>query len=301
MTTDTAATGGAPVGTIGAGQVTATDRPRASRGLPWVYALLAVGLVGVAGPFVWMVLGSVKPEPELREVPPTWLPRNVTLDNYRELFSRLDFPQFFVNSALVATAVTVGNLLVCSMLGYALAKLDFPGKRLLFLVVLGMLMVPYVVLLVPQFVLVSNMHLINTYPGIILPLLAVVMPFGVFLMRQYIFGLPDELIDAARVDGAGEFRIFATVVAPLIKPALAALGILTFLASWNNFLWPLVAAQTEDKYTLPVALALYSVGQNRTQYGLLLAGSVVVVMPVLAVFLALQRHFVQGIAMTGLK
>jgi multiple sugar transport system permease protein len=268
---------------------------------PWVYVLLAAGLVVMAGPFVWMLLGSVKPEGELRRLPPTWLPQHVTLGNYRRLFAELDFPRFFVNSTLVALAVTVGNLVVCALLGYALAKMDFPGKRALFLLVLGMLMVPYVVLLVPQFVLISNMHLVNTYPGIILPILAVAMPFGVFLMRQYISGLPDELIDAARVDGAGEFRIFWAVIAPLTKPAQATLGILTFLGAWNNFLWPLVAAQTEDKYTLPVALALYSVGQNRTDYGLLLAGSVVVVLPVLLVFVALQRHFVQGIAMTGLK
>jgi multiple sugar transport system permease protein len=263
--------------------------------------LLALGLVAMAGPFVWMLLGSAKTEGELRRLPPTWLPERATLANYRELFSRLDFPRYFMNSVLVAVLVTVGNLVICSMLGYALAKMDFPGKRLLFTLVLGMLMVPYVVLLVPQFVLVSNMHLVNTYPGIILPILAVAMPFGVFLMRQYISALPDELIDAARVDGAGEFRIFYAVIAPLTKPALATLGILTFLGAWNNFLWPLVAAQTEDKYTLPVALALYSIGQNRTDYGLLLAGSVVVVLPVLLVFIALQRHFVQGIAMTGLK
>lgn len=276
-------------------------RGRRAQGRGWVYVALGLGLVVVAGPFVWMLLGSVKPEGELRRVPPTWLPHSVTLENYRQLFSRLDFPRYFLNSALVAVAVTVANLVVCAMLGYALAKLEFAGKRVLFALVLGMLMVPYVVLLVPQFVLVSNLHLVNTYAGLILPALAVAMPFGVFLMRQYISGLPDDLIDAARVDGAGEFRIFASVIAPLTRPALATLGILTFLGSWNNFLWPLVAAQTEDKYTLPVALALYSVGQNRTQYGLLLAGSAVVVLPVLAVFIALQRYFVQGIAMTGIK
>lgn len=274
---------------------------RSGRARPWVYVGLALGLVLVAGPFGWMLLGSVKSENELRQLPATWLPHEFTLENYRQLFSRLDFPRYFLNSTLVAVTVTLANLVICAMLGYALAKLEFAGKRALFGLVLGMLMVPYVVLLVPQFVLVSNLRLVNTYAGLILPALAVVMPFGVFLMRQYIAGLPDDLIDAARVDGAGEFRIFARVIAPLTKPALATLGILTFLASWNNFLWPLVAAQTEDKYTLPVALALYSVGQNRTQYGLLLAGSAVVVLPVLAVFVALQRHFVQGIAMTGLK
>lgn len=264
-----------------------------------LYVVLVLGLLAVAGPFVWMALSSVKPEREIREVPPTWWPETFTLDNFRELFSRLDFPLYFFNSGLVATLVTVGNLLFCSLVGYALAKLRYPGKRVLFLAVLGMLMVPGMVTFVPQFVLVSNMGLANTYAGLILPFL--VGPFGVFLMRQFLQSIPDDLIEAARVDGAGEFRIFWRVVLPLCRPALATLGILTFLASWNNFLWPLVVATTEDKYTLPVALALYSVGQNRTDYGLLLAGAVVVVLPVLIVFVLLQRHFLRGIATTGLK
>ncbi|MGW5666596.1 carbohydrate ABC transporter permease [Micromonospora sp. NPDC003776] len=264
-----------------------------------LHVVLVLGLLAVAGPFVWMALASVKPEREIRAVPPTWWPETFTLDNFRELFSRLDFPLYFVNSALVAAVVTVGNLLFCSLVGYALAKLRYPGKRMLFLAVLGMLMVPGMVTFVPQFVLVSNMSLTNTYAGLILPFL--VGPFGVFLMRQFLQSIPDDLIEAARVDGAGEFRIFWRVVLPLCRPALATLGILTFLGSWNNFLWPLVVATTEDKYTLPVALALYSVGQNRTDYGLLLAGAVVVVLPVLIVFLLLQRHFLRGIATTGIK
>ncbi|MFJ6199925.1 carbohydrate ABC transporter permease [Micromonospora sp. NPDC092111] len=264
-----------------------------------LYVVLVLGLLAVVGPFVWMALSSLKPEREIRQVPPTWWPETITLDNFRELFSRLDFPLYFFNSALVATLVTIGNLLFCSLVGYALAKLRFPGKRALFLAVLGMLMVPGMVTFVPQFVLVSNMGLTNTYAGLILPFL--VGPFGVFLMRQFLQSIPDDLIEAARVDGAGEFRIFWRVVLPLCRPALATLGILTFLASWNNFLWPLVVATTEDKYTLPVALALYSVGQNRTDYGLLLSGAVVVVLPVLIVFLVLQRHFLRGIATTGIK
>ncbi|MFI2652294.1 MULTISPECIES: carbohydrate ABC transporter permease [Micromonospora] len=264
-----------------------------------LYVVLVLGLLAVAGPFVWMALSSLKPEREIRDVPPTWWPETVTLDNFRGLFSRLDFPLYFFNSALVATLVMVGNLLFCSLVGYALAKLRYPGKRVLFLAVLGMLMVPGMVTFVPQFVLVSNMGLTNTYAGLILPFL--VGPFGVFLMRQFLQSIPDELIEAARVDGAGEFRIFWRVVLPLCRPALATLGILTFLASWNNFLWPLVVATTEDKYTLPVALALYSVGENERNYGLLLAGAVVVVLPVLLVFLVLQRHFLRGIATTGIK
>jgi multiple sugar transport system permease protein len=246
-----------------------------------------------------MVLSSVKPEAEVCAIPPTWWPQTFTMDNYEQLFSRLDFPTYFLNSAIVAVVVTLGNVVFGSMLGYALAKLDFPGKRTVFSLVMLTLMVPGVVTFVPLFVLTTNIGLTNTLPGMFLPFVA--GPFGVFLMRQFILGLPDELIAAARVDGAGELRIFFSVILPLCGPALATLAILTFLGSWNNFLWPLVVAQTEDKYTLPVALALYSVGQNSTQYGLLLAGAVVVVVPVVAVFLVLQRYFVQGIAMTGIK
>lgn len=263
------------------------------------YAVLGLGLVVVMSPFFWMALSSVKTEGEIRRVPPTWWPETPTLDNFRELFTRLDFTQFFANSTLVAVVVTLGNLVFCSMLGYVLAKYDFAGKKLLFRVVLGTLMIPGMVTLVPLFVLVANMGMVNTYFGLILPFLAA--PFGVFLMRQFFLGIPDELIDAARVDGASEGRIFVQIVVPLAKPALATLAILTFLGSWNNFLWPLVVATTEDRYTLPVALALYSTGQNQTDYGLLLAGAVVVLMPILVLFLLLQRYFVQGIAMTGIK
>jgi multiple sugar transport system permease protein len=264
-----------------------------------LYAVLTGGLLIVVGPFLWMALSSFKPEREIRSVPPTWWPHTWTLGNYRELFDRLDFPLYFANSALVATLVTAGNLVFCSLIGYALAKLRFPGRRLLFLTVLGMLMVPGMVTFVPQFVLISNMGLANSYAGLVLPFLA--GPFGVFLMRQFLLAIPDDLIEQARVDGAGEWRIFWRIVLPLCRPALATLGILTFLASWNNFLWPLVVATTNDKYTLPVALALYSIGQNRIYFGLLLAGAVVVVVPVLIVFLMLQRHFLRGIATTGLK
>ncbi len=264
-----------------------------------LYALLGGGLVVMVGPFVWMLVGSFKTEKEIRQIPPTWLPDNPTLANYGTLFDRLDFPTYFTNSAVVAILTTVGNLLFCSAAGYALAKLRFPGKRLLFAVVLGTIMVPSIVTMVPLFVLSSNLGLVNTLAGLILPFLA--QAFGVFLMRQFITSIPNDLLEAARIDGASELRIYARIVLPLCRPALATLGILTFLASWNNFLWPLVSATTEDGYTLPVALALYSIGQNRTDYDILLAGSVVVVVPVLFVFVLLQRHFVRGIATTGLK
>jgi multiple sugar transport system permease protein len=270
-----------------------------SRGRWTLYTVLTVLLVVVIAPFVWMVLGSLKTQGELLQSPPTWWPETATLDNYTQLFSRLNFKQYFFNSTVVAVCVTAGNLLFCSMLGYALAMLDFKGKKILFAVVMGTLMIPGVVTFVPLFVLVANIGLIDTLPGLILPFLAA--PFGVFLMRQFFLGLPRDLLDAGRVDGAGELRIFRQIFLPLAGPALATLGILTFLGSWNNFLWPLVVAQQEKTYTLPVALALYSTGQNSTQYGLLLAGATVVVVPVLAIFLIFQRRVIEGIATTGIK
>lgn len=265
----------------------------------WLYLLLTVALLVVVTPFVWMVLGSVKTNAELRQVPPTWLPESPTLDNYTSLFSRLSFGRYFFNSTLVAVVVTVSNLLFCSMVGYALVMLRFRGKRVIFALIIGTLMIPGVVTFVPLFVLVANLGLVNTLPGLFLPFL--VAPFGVFLMRQFIMSLPRDLVEAARIDGAGELAIFGRVILPLLGPAMATLGILTFLGSWNNFLWPLVVAQTNDTYTLPVALALVSTGQNQTEYGLLMAGATVVVLPVLVVFLLFQKRFIQGIATTGMK
>lgn len=275
----------------------ATKRSAISSG--WLYLILTIGFIAVIAPFLWMVLGSFKGEGELRQVPPTWWPQSPTLDNYRDLFDKQNFPRYFLNSTLVAVVVTAGNLVFCSMLGYALAKLNFGGKRVVFGLVMGTLMVPGMVTFVPLFVLVANLGMVDSYPGLILPFL--VTPFGVFLMRQFIVTLPDDLLDAGRVDGASELRIFRQIILPLCGPALATLGILTFLGSWNSFLWPLVVAQTQTHYTLPVALALFSTGQNQVNYGLLLAGATVVVAPVLVVFLIFQRRFIEGIATTGIK
>ena len=265
----------------------------------WLYIVLVTGFVAMIFPFIWMLLGSFKTNAEIRSAPLNFFPENPTLENYVQLFGRLDFTTYFTNSVVVAVFVTLGNIVFSSMLGYALAKLEFAGKKVLFGLVLGTLMVPGVVTFVPLFVLTSNLGLVNSYPGLILPFL--ITPLGVFLMRQFILSLPDDIIEAARIDGASEWRIFLRVIMPLCGPAVATLAILTFLGSWNNFLWPLVVATSEDKYTLPVALALYSVGQNASQYGLMMAGAVVVVVPVLTIFIALQRYFVQGIALTGIK
>ena len=283
--------------TIASGSRTRRRRP-SRRG--WTYFGLVAAVAVTLLPFIWMLLGSFKTQAELVQRPVTWWPQNATMDNYTHWFSDLHIEQFFANSLIVAVFTVLGNLLFCSMVGYALAKMDFPGKQFLFLLVMLTLMIPGVVTFVPMFVMVSKLGLVNTYPALILPFL--VSPLGVFLMRQFMMGIPDTLIEAARIDGASELRIFARIVMPLCGPSLATLGILTFLGSWNNFLWPLVAAQSEDKYTLPVALSLYSTGvQNATDYGLLLAGSVLVIAPIVALFIALQRFFIQSIASTGIK
>jgi len=264
-----------------------------------LYTVVTLGFVAVITPFVWMILGSFKGQGELLRVPPTWWPEAPTLENYRTLFGKGMFPRSFANSTFVAVVVTAANVTFCSMVGYALAKLKFRGKNLVFALVMATLMVPGMVTLVPLFVLVANLGMVDTYPGLILPFL--VTPFGVFLMRQFIIDLPDDLLDAGRIDGAGELRIFRQIILPLCGPGVATLGILTFLSSWNSFLWPLVVAQTQDYYTLPVALALFSTGQHETDYGLLLAGATVVVLPIVIVFLILQRRFIEGIATTGIK
>lgn len=263
-----------------------------------LHVILTGLLLVVITPFVWMVLGSLKSQGELLQVPPTWLPEAPTLDNFERLFAR-PFARYFANSAVVALAVTIGNLLFSSMFGYALAHLNFPLKKVLFAAVMLCLMIPGLVTFIPQYVLVVNMGLANTLPALILPFL--VQPFSVFLMRQFFLGLPRELLEAGRLDGVGEIAIFFRIYLPLAGPAFATLGILTFLGSWNNFLWPLVVASSEKVYTLPVALALISTGQNQTDYGLLLAGATLIVAPILLVFLFFQRYFVQGIAATGIK
>jgi len=265
----------------------------------WLYVLLIVGLVFVIGPFLWMVLGSLKAQSELLRQPPTWLPASPTFGNYTRLWERLNFPRFFWNSTLIAVGITVSNLVFCSMVGYALAKLRFFGRDLVLMLVLATLLIPGAVLLVPTFVLMSKPSLIDTLWAVILP--AAAAPVGVFLMRQFMLGIPDELLEAGRVDGASEFYLFWRVVIPLSTPALAALGILTFLPAWNALLWPLVVLTSQENFTLPVALAIFARGQFQADYGLLMAGSVVLVLPVIVIFVALQRHFTESISMTGLK
>ncbi|MDW8807341.1 carbohydrate ABC transporter permease [Streptomyces scabiei] len=269
---------------------------------PLLYVIASLGLLLMAAPLLWMALSAFKTKKDLTASPPVWLPSQWTLSNFSQLLDQLDMPRYFMNSLIVAVLVTVCNLLFCSMVGYALAKLDFTGRSKVFGVVLVALMVPGNLLILPLYVLMNKLSLIDTYAGLVLPFAA--GAFGVFLMRQFMQSVPDELLEAARIDGAGEWYIFFRIVMPLVKPALATLAIFTFLGSWNNFVWPLIATNDPGKYTLPVALATFANDPNRTiagGNGMLMAGSLLVVLPVLVVFIVLQRHFTQGIATAGLK
>jgi multiple sugar transport system permease protein len=274
-------------------------RPLAGLGRWWVYALLVIGLVLTVIPFIWMLSGSFKTQRELLQATPSLLPQDPTTANYERFWNRLDLPRLFWNSTFIAVMITLANLVFCSMVGYALAKIRFAGRKLIFLLVIGTLLVPGSVTLVPLFVLMAKLELVDSLWAVILPVAA--GPLGVFLMRQFMLGIPDDLLDAARVDGARELTIFWRIVLPLSVPALAALGIITFLPAWNALLWPLVVLTSQENYTLPVALAIVSRGQFQADYGLLMAGSVALVLPVIVLFLVLQRRFTQSVAMTGIK
>jgi multiple sugar transport system permease protein len=274
-------------------------RPR-SVSQPLLYAaLLLCGLLTLL-PFVWVVSGSLRSLDEIRSDPGAWLPHHVTLDNFVRLFRTQGFGRWLVNSVVVAVMVIVGNVMAASAAGYALAKLEFAGKRLAFGAVMAAMMVPVTSVFITQFVITVDLGLADTLPGIALP--AVALPLSVFIMRQYAMSVPDELLEAARIDGAGEFRIFFRIFLPLAGPAVATITIMSFLFSWNNFVWPLIVAQSMSSYTLPVGLAATSqAAAHVTDYGLMLAGAIVVMLPVLVLFLCLQRYFVQGVAGTGMR
>ena len=263
-------------------------------------ARLALLLGGIAalGPMLWMIAASFMQPGEASTYPPHVLPRDPTLQHYRALFTRLDLGRYALNSAIVAVAVTALSLLINAAAGYAFAKLRFRGRDRTFRLLATGLVIPVQVTMLPLFLLLKQLHLVNSYAGVIIPGLASI--FGIFLVRQYALSLPDDLLDAARVDGASEWRVFRSVVLPVIRPVLATLGIWTFLATWNDFMWPLIVLSDERKYTLPVALAGL-MGEHAQDVELMMAGAVLTVLPVLAVFLLLQRYYVEGVTAGSVK
>lgn len=264
----------------------------------FVYAILLVAAAITVYPLVWMVFASLMPAGEAQSLPPPFWPSRVTFIHYKELFERLSLARYFANSLLIAVAVTFFSLVINSMAGYALAKLRFAGRDRLFRFLIASLVVPAQVAMIPLFLLMKKLGLINTYWAVILPASASI--FGIFLIRQYALAIPDALLDAARVDGAGEWRIYRTVVLPLLRPILVTLGVFTFMATWNDFMWPLVALIDGDLRTLPVALAILS-GEHVQDTELMMAGSVVTLLPVLLLFVLVQRYYVTGIVAGSLK
>lgn len=265
-----------------------------------LWLLLFIGAIAMVGPFYWMLVTSFKIRQELIRYPPTWWPEEFTWANW-EAINNLQagsFNLFFRNSLFVSLSITALTLLTSSMAGYVFAKLPFPGRDRLFWVILSMMMIPFTVSLIPSYALMDRFGWINSYSALIVPV--AISPFGIFLMRQFMMALPGDLLDAARMDGASEFRVFFQIVIPLSQAALAALGILTFLAQWDNFLWPLVILQDADKFTIPIGLAGFR-GRLGTDVGPTAAGSIFAVAPVVVIYIILQRRVIEGIALTGLK
>ena len=264
------------------------------------YGLLTVGAILMMLPFAWMIMASFMTSAEVIARPLKWIPSTLQIDSYRNLSDAVPLAHSYLNSAIVTSLTTLGILVSSSLAGYGFAKFRFKGRDVLFLMVLATLMIPFFVVLIPVFYLVSKFGWVDTYAGLIVP--NMVTGFGIFLMRQYMLSLPDEVLDAARIDGASEFEIYWRMVIPLSTPVIGSLGILAIVYQWNSFLWPLVVGRSSDMWTVPVALnSLRIYASNADVINMQMAGATLAVVPVIVIFLMLQRYFVQGIALTGMK
>ncbi len=265
-----------------------------------LFIALLLGAIFTLTPFVWMISTSLKPASQILTLPPQFIPEDPTLDAYRTIFRRFPMARVMANSAGVALLTTLGQLVMCAMAGYAFARFTFRGRDTLFLLYLGTLMVPFAVTIIPLFVVVKNLGWTNEYAGLIVP--GMFSAFGTFLMRQFFQAVPRELEEAATIDGAGTLRTFVRIIVPLSGPPLATLGLLSFMGSWNSFLWPLLIINDRHLMTLPVALsALQGIYPGQNQWNLIMAGAVVAVVPIVIVFLFAQRWFIEGVASSGVK
>lgn len=271
---------------------------RRTTGLSVRYLILALGAVIVAFPFLWMVLTSFKGPSEIFSYSFKLLPSEWKFSNYAEVFDYIPFARMYLNSIIVAVVITTSQLLTCSLAAYAFARLKFPGRNVLFYVYLATMMLPEQVRIIPSFLLLKWMHLVDTQWALMLPWLA--GPFSVFFFRQSFLDIPQSLFDAARIDGAGHGRVLFQVVIPLTRNIFLTLGIFTFMWSWNMYLWPLVMTQSTNMRTLPVGLAMFK-NQMGTDWGVMLAASVMTIVPIVLAFFLAQRKFMEGITMTGIK
>ena len=259
---------------------------------------MIVGVLLTIVPFIWMISTSLMPTGMANRYPPVLFPKETTFQHYRTLFTQLNVLRYFLNSLIIATSVTVISLVFNSMAGFAFAKYRFPGKQKLFKLLLSAMVIPAQVTMLPLFLMLNRMGLVNTYWGIIIPGLASI--YGIFLIRQYIMSIPDSLIEAARIDGATDFYIYWRIILPLAKPILVTLALFTFMGAWNDFLWPLIILTRDRMYTLPVALANL-MGEHVQDTEMMMAGSVITILPVLIVFLTLQKYYIRGIMLGSVK
>lgn len=274
-----------------------TSRPTRFSAVNWIgFTLLLLGALLMCSPFVWMLSTSIKPATEIFAFPPTLLPAHPDASNYKRIFTVIPFARLMLNSLFVALVVTGLQLLVCSMAAFAFARLRFKGREVLFLLYLSALMVPSQVTLIPNFIFVRSLGWIDTYAGLILPF--AFSSFGTFLLRQAFLTLPRELEEAARIDGASYWVLFSKIAVPLSLPSLGALGIFTFVAQWNNFLWPLITTTKPEMQTLTVGLSGLR-GQYNTDWALMMAGSVLAIIPIFVVFIAGNKAFIKGITSGG--
>jgi ABC-type glycerol-3-phosphate transport system permease component len=266
-----------------------------------LYLFLGVGAFLTMLPFAWMILSSFKTTSEIFKYPPTILPEAWRFDNYRTLFEMWPFDIWYLNSFLIATIGTVAVLFFSSLAGFAFAKYEFKGRNILFATLLASTMIPFQLILIPLFIQVSRLGMNNSYAGLIIPFMAPAL--GIFLMKQYMASIPNELLDSARIDGCTEFGIYWNIIVPLLRPAIGTLAIITFLGSWNSFLWPLVIIRSETMMTLPIGLARMTEnvpGKSR-DFGLIMTAATMVAVPVIAVFLAMQRQFISGLLSGAVK
>ncbi|GGI16093.1 sugar ABC transporter permease [Gottfriedia solisilvae] len=263
-----------------------------------IHIILIVGAVAMVLPFIWMFLTSLKTYAESIHVPPVIIPKDFQWENYKEVFTLLPFFKFMLNTLIVTVLRTAGQLFLCSLAAYAFARIEFPGRNVLFLVALSVLMVPGQVFLLPQYMIMVKLGWLNTLQAVVVP--GLFSAFGTFLLRQFFMGLPKELEEAARLDGCNHFQIYWRVMLPLAKPGLVALGIFTTLWSWNELMWPMIVNSSPESMTLSVGLSSLQ-GQYLTNYPVLMAGSFLAIVPMLILFMILQKQFIEGIAITGGK
>lgn len=276
-----------------------TVRPPFPGGTLLTILILGIGAVLMIAPFLWIMLAAFGDTTEIFKLPPRWFPQNPSLKNFEDVFNQLPYHLFMFNSLKLAVIVTVGQLITCSMAAYAFARLHFPGKNVLFVLLLSALMIPGQMTIVPLFILVRNMGLYNTHAALILP--GLINPFGVFLLRQYFITIPSELEDAARVDGANAFTIYWRIILPLSGPVLTTLAILTFVGVWNQYFFPLIMINSPELQVITVGLTLLRGQYGAGALGPIAAALTMAIVPVLIVFLLLQKYIIKSIVSTGLK